>query len=186
MTTSVVAVTTKWGIDPAHSAMSFKIKHLMISYVRGSFKEFGGSIATNGVNYMTNEIDFWMNVASIDSGDIKRDEHLRSADFFDAAHYPKITFMGSSYAKATKDGHYTLTGDLTMKGVTKVIKLDVAFGGVMHDLYGNEKIGFAITGKLNRKDWGLTWNAALEAGGMLVSEEVNIACEVQLMKQIID
>ncbi len=176
-------VKTKWGIDPIHSEIAFKVKHLMITNVKGVFKEFDASVYTTGEDFMTSEIDFWLNPASVDTGAADRDAHLKSADFFDVENFKQINFVGKSYEKVDNDGSYTLYGDLTIKGVSKQVKLDVEFGGVMKDPWGNEKAGFTINGKINRKDWGLNWNAALEAGGVLVGETVNISCEVQLVKQ---
>ena len=175
-------VKTKWGLDAAHSEIAFKVKHLMISNVKGTFKEFDASIYTTGEDFMTSEIDFWLNPASIDTGAPDRDAHLKSADFFDVENHKQITFIGNTYEKVDEDS-YTLYGDLTIKGITKQIKLDVGFGGVMKDPWGNEKAGFTINGKINRKDFGLNWNAALEAGGVLVGEEIKINCEVELLKQ---
>lgn len=173
---------TKWIIDPVHTEIAFKVKHLMITNVKGVFKEFEASIYTTGDNFMTAEIDFWMNPASVDTGSADRDVHLKSADFFDVENHKEITFTANTYEKVDNDGSYELYGDLTIKGITKRIKLDVEFGGVMRDPWGNEKAGFSINGKINRKDWGLNWNTALEAGGLLVSDEVRISCEVQLLK----
>jgi polyisoprenoid-binding protein YceI len=173
----------KWIIDPVHSEIGFKVKHLMITNVKGEFREFDASIYTTGENFMTSEIDFWLNPASVNTGDSKRDEHLRSADFFDVENYKQISFTGNTYEQVDGDASYTLYGDLTIKGIKKQVKLDVEFGGVMKDPWGNEKAGFTINGKINRKDWGLNWNATLEAGGVLVSEDVRISCEVQLVKQ---
>ena len=174
---------TKWGIDPIHSEIGFKVKHLMITNVKGIFKEFDASIYTTGEDFMTSEIDFWMNPASIETGVADRDAHLKSADFFDVENYKEIHCVGNTYEKVDNDGSFTLYGDLTVKDVTRQIKLDVEFGGVMKDPWGNEKAGFTINGNLNRKDFGLTWNAALESGGVLVSDTVKISCEVQLVKQ---
>lgn len=174
---------TKWGLDPVHSEISFKVKHLMITNVKGVFKEFDASIYTTGEDFMTSEIDFRMSPASVDTGAPDRDTHLKSADFFDVEKFKQISFIGNSYEAVDNDGSYTLYGGLTIKGITKQIKLDVEFGGVMKDPWGNEKAGFTINGKINRKDWGLNWNAALEAGGVLVSDDVSISCEVQLVKQ---
>lgn len=123
-----------------------------------------------------------MNPSSIDTGEKKRDEHLKSADFFDIEKNKKITFISDSFEKSGKDNLYNLSGNLTIKGVTRKIKLDVEFGGIMKDPYGNEKAGFTINGKINRKDWGLTWNAALDSGVVMVSDEVSINCEVELLK----
>ena len=131
---------------------------------------------------MSAEIDFWMNPASISTGSADRDAHLAGADFFDVENYKEITFIANTYENVDNDGSYELYGDLTIKGITKRIKLDVEFGGVMKDPWGNEKAGFSINGKIIRKDWGLNWNAALETGGVLVSDEVRINCEVQLLK----
>ena len=180
-----IATDTKirWGIDPVHSEVSFKVKHLMITNVKGVFNEFDASIYTTGEDFITAEIDFWMNPASVDTNDTKRDEHLKSADFFDVENHKQITFMGDSVENVDNDGSYELYGNLTIKGITHKIKLDVEFGGVMRDPWGNEKAGFTINGKFNRKDWGLTWNTALEAGGVLVSDDIYISCEMQLVKQ---
>lgn len=173
---------TKWVIDPAHSEIAFKVKHLMITNIKGVFNEFEASIYTTGDDFMTAEIDFWLNPASVDTGSADRDAHLKSADFFDVENHKEITFTANTYEKVDNDGSYELYGDLTIKGLTNRIKLDVEFGGVMKDPWGNEKAGFSINGTINRKEWGLNWNAALEAGGLLVSDEVRISCEVQLLK----
>ena len=173
---------TKWVIDPVHSEIAFKVKHLMITNVKGVFKEFEASIYTTGDDFMTAEVDFWMDPASVDTGSADRDAHLKSADFFDVENHKEITFTANTIEKVDNDGSYELYGDLTIKGITKRIKLDVEFGGVVKDPWGNEKAGFSINGKINRKDWGLNWNTALEAGGFLVSDDVRISCEVQLLK----
>jgi polyisoprenoid-binding protein YceI len=183
METTEAITKTKWGIDPAHSEIGFKVKHLMITNVRGTFKEFDASIYTTREDFMTSEIDFWLNPASITTRDEKRDTHIKSADFFDVENFKEINFTGDSYENVDKDGSYELYGDLTIKGIKKQIKLDVEFGGVMKDPWGNHKAAFKINGKINRKDWGLNWNTALDAGGVLLSEDVYISCEVQLVKQ---
>lgn len=183
METTETTIKTKWGIDPMHSEIGFKVKHLMFTNVRGSFKEYEANIVTTGNDFMTAEIDFWLNAASITTGDEKRDGHLKSADFFDVENHKEINFTGNTYEKVDGDGSYNLYGDLTIKGVKKQIKLQVEFGGVVKDPWGNEKAVFNINGKINRKDFGLTWNAALETGGVLVSEDVWINCEIQLAKQ---
>jgi polyisoprenoid-binding protein YceI len=173
----------KWGLDPAHSEIGFKVKHLMIANVRGTFHEFEASIYTTGADFVTAEIDFWLNPESIDTGDAKRDEHLKSADFFDVATFKEISFVGNTVEEVDKDGSYNLYGDLTMRGIKKQIKLEVEFEGIMKDPWGNEKAVLNINGKINRKDWGLTWNSVLETGDVLVSEDVWIRCEVQLVRQ---
>ena len=174
---------TKWVIDPSHSEVSFKVKHLMISNVKGLFKEFSGSILTSGEELIAQEIEFSLNPASIDTGAADRDAHLKSADFFDVEKYKSMGFKGTAVKKGEEQGTYVLSGDLTIKDVTRPVKLNVEFGGKMKDPWGNEKAGYTISGKINRKDWGLNWNAALEAGGVLVSDDVTINCDVQLLKQ---
>ncbi len=183
METENVVTQVKWGLDPVHSEIGFKVKHLMFANVRGTFKEFEGSIYTTGEDFKTAEIDFWINPASISTGDEKRDAHLKSADFFDVEQFKEINFVSNTTEDVDKDGSYELYGELTMKGVKKQVKLDVEFGGIIKDPWGNQKAIFNIHGKINRKDWGLNWNASLEAGGLLVSEDVWISCEVQLVKQ---
>jgi polyisoprenoid-binding protein YceI len=183
MKTDTIDNKTKWDIDPSHSEIAFKVKHLMITNVKGVFREFGANISLPAGHFMTSEIYFWINPSSIETGDAKRDEHLRGSDFFDVMQYNKITFKGTSYEKSSRDGIYTLYGDLTIKNITKQISLDVEFSGVMKDPWGKEKAGYNINGKINRKDWSLNWNATLEAGGVLVGDEVIINCEVQLIKE---
>ncbi|MCB0801261.1 MAG: YceI family protein [Bacteroidales bacterium] len=170
--------TTKWIIDPAHSEIQFKVKHMMITTVTGSFREFSSEVETEGEDFSTARIRFEAATASIFTNAEQRDAHLRSADFFDADNFPVMSFVSSKLEK-TDDDNWQLTGDLTIKDVTKPVKLDVEFGGVGKDPWGNTKAGFSLSGKINRKDWGLNWNAALEAGGVLVSDDVRILCEVQ-------
>lgn len=174
---------TKWVVDPAHSELSFKVKHLMITNVKGEFREFEANVYTEGKELMTSDIELRINPASITTGDAQRDGHLKSADFFDVENHRQIIFTGNSFEKV-EDGNYILHGNLEMRGVTKPVKLDVEFGGVMKDPWGNEKAGFTVNGKINRKEWGLNWNAALETGGVLVSEEVRINGDVQLVKAL--
>jgi polyisoprenoid-binding protein YceI len=172
---------TKWSIDPVHSEISFKVKHLMITNVKGSFKIFNASIYTTEKDFTTAGIDLWIDAASITTGDTKRDDHLRGADFFDVQNHKQITFTSETIGKPDLKGNQEVWGELTMKGVTKNIKLRVRFGGIINDPWGNERAGFTVTGKICRNDWGLTWNAAIEAGGLMVSEEVIITCEVELI-----
>jgi polyisoprenoid-binding protein YceI len=183
METTEAATKTKWGIDAAHSEIGFKVKHLMITNIRGTFREFDASIYTTGEDFMSAEIDFWLNPASVSTGDEKRDGHIKGPDFLDVEKFKEIHFTANTYENVDKDGSYELYGDLTIKGIKKQIKLDVEFGGVMKDPWGNQKAGFTISGKINRKDWGLNWNAPIGTGGVLVSEDVWINCEVQLVKQ---
>lgn len=171
----------KWTLDPTHSEIVFKAKHLMITNVTGNFGSFEVNAETEGDDFTKSTLSFSANVASINTNNEQRDAHLKSADFFDADNYPSLNFVGTSFKQTGDD--YELTGDLTIRGVTKNVKLNVEFGGINKDPWGNTKAGFTITGKINRKDFGLNWNAALETGGVLVSEEIRITCEIQLVKQ---
>ncbi len=177
-----MSTKTKWVVDPAHSEVGFKVKHLMITNIKGNFTEYDASIYTTGNDFLSAEVDFWINSATINTGSPDRDAHLKSADFLDAEQFPQIQFTGNTYEAVDNDGSYNLYGDLTIKGITKRIKLGVEFGGVMKDPWGNEKAGVTVIGKVNRKEWGLNWNAALEAGGVLVGDEVRIECDLQLKK----
>jgi polyisoprenoid-binding protein YceI len=172
---------TKWTIDQSHSEISFKVKHLMISNVKGAFKTFDASIYTIGKDFASAEVDLWIDAASITTGDSKRDEHLMGTDFFDVTNHKQITFTSSTMGKPDASGMTELWGELTMVGITNNIKLNVTFGGVVKDPWGNEKAGFSVTGKINRKDWELAWNTALEAGGVMVGEEISISCELELI-----
>lgn len=183
MQTTEVITKIKWAIDPLNSQIGFRVKHLMFTNVRGSFKEFDASIYTTGEDFTTAEIDLWINPASIDTGNEKRDEHLKSTDFFDVEKFREINFMADSLLEVDKDGNYELYGALTLKGISRQIKLNVEFGGLRKDPWGTDRALFTINGKINRKDWGLNWNAALETGGVLVSEDVWLICELQLIRQ---
>jgi len=173
---------TKWAIDQAHSEIDFKVRHLMIAHVKGTFKTFDANILTYGRDFKTAEIDLWIDTSSISTGDAIRDKHLKSRDFFNARKYKQITFRSSTIAKSDEEGNHELWGELTIVGVTKNVKLNVLFGGMLNDPWGNERAGFTVTGKINRSDWGLIWNAPTEAGGLMVSDEVAISCEVELTK----
>lgn len=173
---------TKWSIDQAHSEITFKVRHLMISHVTGTFKIFDASIYTTGKDFKTAQVDLWIDASSISTGDTKRDEHIKNGDFFDTNKYNQITFTSSAIAEAGTDGSQELWGELTMKGITRHVKLRVLFGGIQKDLQGNEKAGFTVTGKINRNDWGLIWNTQLDSGGVMLSEEIRISCEVELTK----
>ncbi|WP_432714815.1 YceI family protein [Pedobacter sp.] len=173
--------TTKWTLDPTHSELEFKVKHLMITTVTGAFHEFTAELETEEEDFSNAKVSFEAQIASISTNNTDRDNHLKSADFFDAEKFPTLKFES---ATLTKDGDdYNLNGDLTIKGVTKPVKLKVEFGGIATDPWGNIKAGFNINGKINRTDFGLTWNAALETGGVMVSEEVRILGELQFVKQ---
>lgn len=178
---TATTTTTKWAIDPAHSEVQFKVKHLMISTVTGSFKQFGAEAELEGDDLTNAQVSFWADTASIFTNDEKRDAHLRSPDFFDSEQFPKLTFTSTRIEGS--GSNWKVTGDLTIKGVTKPVTLDVEWSGQAKDPWGNTKAGLNLSGKIDRKEWGLTWNAALETGGVLVSEEVRILCEVQLAHQ---
>lgn len=172
----------KWVADPTHSEIQFKVKHLMITTVTGYFKQFSASASSQDNDFTNAKITFEAKTASIDTNNQDRDNHLRSGDFFDAEKFPVLKFESTSMEK-TGEGNFKLNGQMTIKDVTKPVSLDVEFGGVMKDPWGNEKAGFSLSGKINRKDWGLNWNATLESGGILVSDDVRIFCEIQLTEQ---
>ncbi len=176
--------TKTWSLDPTHSEVQFKIKHLMITNVTGSFDNFNISAKTEGDDFAKAKISFTADVDSISTNNEQRDAHLKSADFFDVENFPKIKFAATKADSGDNDGSFDLFGDLTIRGITKNIKLTVEFGGVVKDPYGNTKAGFTINGKINRKDFGLTWNAVTEAGGVVVSEEVRIMSEIQLIEKV--
>ncbi len=175
------AVKTKWVIDPTHSEVHFKVKHLVISTVTGTFKAFEGSMETENEDFDNADINFSLDVDSIDTNQVQRDEHLKSADFFNAGEYPKITFESTSFVKDGDD--YELTGNLTVKDVTKAVKLNAEYGGTATDAYGNVKAGFEVNGKINRKDFGLTWSAVTEAGAIVVADDIKLNFNIQLAKQ---
>jgi polyisoprenoid-binding protein YceI len=171
---------TKWVVDATHSEIGFKVRHLMIAHTKGFFKTFDANIYTTEKDFTKAEIDLWIDVASIYTGDEKRDEHLKSADFFDVKQHKQITFTCTSIEKAHEGKTHDMWGELTMKGIMKVIKLNVEFGGIVKDHNGNEKAGFTVKGKINRKDWGLEWNKTIETGGIMVGEDITIMCELEL------
>ena len=174
--------TTKWILDPTHSELSFRVRHLMITNVKGEFQNFDVSVESNGSDFSNAKVSVNIEADSITTNNADRDTHLKSADFFDTEINKKITFESTELNKLDDD-NYQLKGILTIKGISKELTLDVDFGGLVTDPYGNEKAGFSVAGKINRKDWGLNWNAALETGGVMVSDEVRISAEVQIIKQ---
>ncbi len=171
---------TIWNLDPTHSEIAFKVKHLMIANVKGVFQKVNAKVTMAGDDLTTAQADATIEAASIFTNEENRDNHLRGADFFDVEKHPTITFAGTGLQ--AKGDAYVLTGDLTIKGITKPVRLDVEYGGRNTDPWGNEKMAFAFTGTIDRKDWGLTWNAALETGGVLVSDEVRISGELEFGK----
>ncbi len=168
---------TTWSIDPTHSEIAFKVKHMMISTVTGYFDDFEATVKTEGENFKDANISFSAKTASINTKNKDRDAHLRSDDFFNAEKFPELKFVSKSF-----DGE-KLIGDLTIRDVTKEISLDVDFNGIAVDPYGQTKAGFEIRGEVNRKDFNLTWNAVTEAGSIVVSDKVKLAIDVQFIKQ---
>lgn len=179
---SVMAQKTKWTFDKVHSKIQFDVAHLVISEVTGQFQDYEGTVLADKADFSDAKIDFSIDVKSINTNDENRDRHLQSADFFDVAKYPKITFKSKSMTEAGKN-QYKLTGDLTMHGVTKTVTFDVKYGGTVTDPYGNVKAGFKITGVIDRTDFGLKYNSVLDSGGLLIGEEITITCNVELLKQ---
>ncbi|MFN7685865.1 MAG: YceI family protein [Oligoflexia bacterium] len=174
---STAATAKTYKIDAAHSSASFKVKHLM-SKTAGNFQDFSGSFTFDEKNPKSFSGSFTIQSKSIFTNNAKRDEHLRGADFFDVAKFPTLTFEAKEF-KAAGKGKYKLAGDLTMHGVTKPVSFDVEYLGGGKDPWGNEKVGFTAATKVNRKDFGLTWNKVLEAGGLLVGEEVEIEVQIE-------
>ncbi len=172
-----------WAIDASHSEIQFKAKHLMITNVTGSFGAFDATVETQGEDFTDAVIKFSAEVNSVSTGSEQRDQHLKSADFFDAGNFPKLEFISSSFRKV-EGNTYELKGNLSIKGVSNEVSFKVEFGGLMKDPWGNIKAGFTLNGSINRKDWGLNWNAALESGGLLVSEEIKLFAEVQFAKAV--
>ena len=177
---TAVATKTKWAIDTTHSEVQFKVKHLVISTVTGTFKKFQGEVFSESDDFNGAEASFTLDISSIDTNQPDRDAHLKSEDFFAADRFPNITFNGVLDKISGSD--YKLIGDLTVRDVTKNVTLDVDFGGIAKDPWGNVKAGFEINGKINRKDFGLTWSALTEAGGMVVGDDVKLHINVELVK----
>ncbi|NIG53010.1 YceI family protein [Chitinophaga sp. Cy-1792] len=172
---------TTWKIDESHSEIGFKVKHLMITNVSGYFTRFSGEVLTESEDFHDATINFEAEANSIDTQNSQRDEHLKNGEFFDAGTFPKISFKSKKVKKVDGD-RYKLLGDLTIKGQTHPIELDVEHGGVTVDPWGQQKAGFALKGRLHRTDFGLRWNATTEAGGIVLSDEVKLLMEVQLVK----
>ena len=183
MKTSDTSTKTKWTIDHAHSELGFKVKHLMITNVKGVFKDFEADIYTQGDDFSTAEIELRIKVASIDTNDESRNNHLKSPDFFDSEHHKEIVFVGKKLERGSGEDNYELYGNLVIRGVSVPVKLDVKFEGMMKDPWQNLNAGFLVEGKISRRDWQLNWNTTLETGGVLVGDEVRISCEIQLVKQ---
>lgn len=169
----------KWNLDPTHSDITFKVKHMMISNVRGNFTDFNVEVDTEDDTFTKAKTRVTIKTDSISTNNTDRDNHLKSADFFNVEQNPTISFEAS-----TLNVNNGLTGNLTINGITKPVKIDLDFNGIEVDPYGNSRAGFSFEGKVNRKDFGLTWNAALEAGGLMIGEEVKLAGDLQFVKQV--
>lgn len=170
-------MSVKWNLDKTHSEVQFKVKHMVISTVTGDFSSFDAHAESEDENFKNAKFEFNADVDSISTKNPQRDEHLKSDDFFNSTEYPQLSFKGSEF-----DGE-KLNGEITVKGVTKPITLDADFGGVITDPYGNQRAGFEFTGQLNRKDFGLNWNATLESGGLVVSDNVKLFVNLEFTKQ---
>jgi polyisoprenoid-binding protein YceI len=175
---------TKWVLDPTHSELGFKIKHLMITNVSGNFKEIEAEVQTEGEDFTTAQIEAKIKTASINTNNEQRDAHLRTSDFLEAEKYPEILFTSSRVEKIDNENFYVY-GNLTLKGITKPVKLNAEYSGVTKDPWGNERSGVIITGKINRSEWGVTFNTVLETGGVALSDEIKIHSEIQLVKQAV-
>lgn len=190
ISTLVVAITisavtfaqTTWNVDPSHSRVNFSVSHLVISEVDGTFKTFSGSLVSNSGDFSNSKFNFEIDVNSINTENKKRDGHLKSEDFFYTEKHPKMTFKSTSFEKE-KGNKYILKGNLTMRGVTKAITLDVKYGGTAKDGYGNTKAGFILSGNLNRVDFGIAYNSKTEHGGLTIGEEINLVIKLEFIKK---
>ncbi|WP_066949419.1 YceI family protein [Streptomyces lushanensis] len=179
---ALAALTGEYTIDPAHSTISFTVRHAMVTNVRGSFTEHEGTLNLDGSNPAASTAAIDVSIASVDTGMPDRDGHLRGADFFDAETFPKMSFRSTS-AEQIDAETYRVTGDLTIKDVTRPITIDLEFHGSATDVYGNERVGFEGSAAILRSEWGLTWNAALETGGVMVSDKVKLNFDISAIKK---
>ena len=173
--------TNNWNLDTVHSGINFSVRHMVVSKVRGRFTKFTGNVELDESDLARSVVEATIDASSIDTGTAQRDDHLRSADFFDVEHFPQIGFRSTGIEKLGGD-RYRLTGELTIRDISREIALDVEYGGRGKDPWGNERVGFTAKGSLDRKDFGLKWNQALETGGVLVSDRVEIELELQAVK----
>lgn len=179
---NITVQQTKWAIDPMHSEVEFKVRHLVISTVTGRFQQFDAEVIANEDDFTDVQVTFTADAKSITTNNDQRDTHLRSDDFFNTDKYPKITFKSTEFKKVGDD-QYKLIGDLTIRDVTKTVELDVEHGGIATDPYGNTKAGFEVTGTISRKEFGLRWNDITEAGSAVVGDKVKIVASVQFVRQ---
>ena len=175
--------TTKWTIDPTHAEIGFSVRHLMISTVRGRFAGISGTVTVDEQNPRNSKVDVTIDATSIDTRQEMRDNHLRSPDFFDVAKFPNLHFVSKRIEGDPRRGDFRLVGDLTIRDVTREVELKAALEGETKDPWGNERAGFSASGKINRTDFGLHWNQALETGGVVVSDEVKLSLDVELVKK---
>jgi polyisoprenoid-binding protein YceI len=174
---------TKWILDPTHSEIQFKVRHMMVSWVTGSFKQFNAEVETDNDDFTTAKVNFSADINSISTNNEQRDAHLRTGDFFDAENHQQLVFKSSKLEKID-DEHYKLHGTLTMRGVSKPVVLNAEFGGITQDPWGNIRTGFTITGKINRKDFGVSFSMVSETGGILLGEDVSINSNVEFVKAV--
>jgi polyisoprenoid-binding protein YceI len=181
MTTATQPLTGDYVLDPAHSRIGFVARHAMVTKVRGFFEQWQGAAHVDFEDPANSHAELTIQVASVNTGHAQRDEHLRTNDFFDAPNFPQITFT-STAVEAVDDNSYRLTGDLTIKGITRPLTVDVEYTGTATDPFGNTRIGFEGTMTINRRDWGVEWNAALETGGVLVSDKVTLEFDISAIQ----
>ncbi|MFD7083774.1 YceI family protein [Streptomyces sp. NPDC059918] len=179
---ALAALTGEYVIDAAHSSIGFTVRHAMVTNVRGAFTDYSGALQLDGSDPARSAAAIEVKIASVDTGIADRDGHLRSGDFFDAEAFPLMTFRSTEAAQLGGDA-YRITGELTIKDVTRPLSIDLEFNGSATDVYGNERVGFEGTAEILRSDWGLTWNAALEAGGVMVSDKVKLTFDISAIKQ---
>lgn len=175
--------TTKWTLDPSHSELQFMVKHLMVSYVTGQFKSFTSVVETDGDDFTTAKIDFAADIDSISTNNEQRDAHLKNGDFFDAENHPQLIFKSERLEKIDND-NYKLFGQLTMRGATRPVVLNAEFGGIVQDPWGNTRTGFTLTGKVNRKEYGVSFSMVSETGGLLLGEDVIVNANVEFVRQV--
>ena len=176
-----MAITT-WILDPTHSEVEFKVKHMMISTVSGKFTKFDAAVQTEDEDFTTAKVSFTVDVDSITTGNEQRDGHLKAPDFFDTPKFPQIKFVATKYENVDNDGSYEIYGDLTIRDVTKQVKLDAEFGGVIKDPWGNTRAGITVSGKINRKEFGLQFHAVTEAGNLVLSDDVRIHVGLEFIR----
>ena len=182
MQTTAIQPDTKWSLDSTHSEVYFKVKHLMISTVTGQFKQFTGTVETKGDDFTTAKIYFTAEVNSVFTNNEQRDGHLKNNDFFDAENHPQLIFEGDKLENIN-DEDYKLYGTLTIRGISKKIILNVQYGGLTTDPWGNTRVGFSVSGKIDRQDYGVSFGAVTETGGLLLGNEIKVYAEVQFVKQ---